>query len=61
MAEEYVTALDPQRQTLRHVLGHEFYKLHQGKYIKVSLVQYNRKIGFESDEPVQKENGVRGL
>jgi hypothetical protein len=61
MAEEYVTALDPQRQTLRHVLGHEFFKLHQGKYIKVSFPQKNWKIGFESNEQVQKENGVRRL
>lgn len=34
MAEEYVTALDPQRQTQKYVQGHEFYKLNGGRYVK---------------------------
>jgi len=54
MAEEYVNALDPQRQTLRYVLGHEFYKLHKGRYIKdLSLMNRSKKrmicIDFDKD------------
>ena len=64
MAEEYVTALDPQRQTQKHVIGHEFYKQHNGFYVK-DLSYMNRPkqrmvcIDFdESILPNDKENTI---